>query len=163
MPNSAKTRTRFGSDWIDYGVSIFPVYASPAKGRLSLDLQALAKTTGDDSLFFGLIGLDYRRSLLHEHTHQPANAPPKAEPERRPDYIPYFGLSADEVVGDLVAVEDGVHSGVRTGVAGSAFLGVTWRNRAYVELRYMQFSELKGFDLSGFSLNIGCRFRISGY
>jgi len=173
LPTSSKTQTRFGSDWLDYGVSFYPVYASPSKGRLSLDLQVLANTSGDDSLFFGLIGLDYRRSMLREHTAKPEKASPNAQPNaqppvpqlarpRRPDYIPYFGFSADEVVGDLVAVEDGVHSGVRTGVAGSAFIGVTWRNRAYIEARYLKLSELKGFDLSGFSLNVGCRFRISG-
>lgn len=186
LPTSAKTRSRFGSSWFSFGAGITPVYASTTKGRFSPDLQFISQSSGDDYAFFGLLGLEYRQALVKRHrraTKSDAGAPGapaanadsaeaqqkdkpktdhKSEPETLRNYIPYFGFTVDEAVGDLRSIEDNIHSGVRTGVAGSAFLGVTFRNRAYFEARYTQTSVLKSFDLSGFILSAGVRFRLAG-
>ena len=171
MPTSSKTRERFGGDWFSYGIGLSSISTPHNNGRVSPDIQFLSQSNGDDTVFFGLIGLEYRQSLLFGQRRKPVNQPPNPQPggqpqpeaERKPSYVPYFGVSAYEAVGDLRAVEDNVHSGVRTGVAGAAFLGIEYQNQAYFEARYVQTSVLKSFDLSGFSLTIGYRFKIVGY
>jgi hypothetical protein len=166
MPTSAKTTGRFGNDWFSYGVGITPLSTPRSRGRFSPDIQILSQSSGDDSLFFGLIGIEYRQALLPHLGGKPPKqkqGQPPPPPIREPELVPYVGVSAYDAVGDLKAVEDNVHSGIRSGAAGAAFVGVEYRNRAYLEARYIQTSVLKGFDLSGFSISIGYRFRIAGY
>lgn len=177
LPTSAKTRGRFGSEWSSFGVGIFPVSTPSSRGHFSASLDALSQSNGNDYAYFGLFGVQYRQAILPHLSEKPTTEPPKPQPgnqpqpgnppkpapERKPNYIPYYGFSAYEAIGDLRAVEDNVHSGIRTGVAGAAFFGVQYRDRAYIEAKYLQTSVLKSFDLSGFTLNIGYRFKIVGY
>ena len=110
MPASSKTRDRFSSDWLSYGVGISSISTPRSSGRFSPDIQILSQSNGDDSLFFGLIGVEYQQALIPGQGQKAAKqqpGQPKPEPPHNRDYIPYFGLSAYEAVGDLVAVEDG--------------------------------------------------------
>lgn len=73
--------------------------------------------------------------------------------------MPYTGVSADLMVGQLRDVSVDEHSVVHSGVSGSVFIGINYRIHAFIEARFRADSVIESFDLSGFSLNMGYRFR----
>jgi hypothetical protein len=174
IPTSSRTRDKFGSTWLDIGPSFGRITGPKLRGALTPDIHILSQSHDGNRLFVGLLGLEYRRPLSFGRSHRPSGpaVPPgedgkpgeppsgdKANPVASDPTKPYFGFSADLSVGDIRDVQDGIHSGVRTGAAGSVFLGLKIRDRAFIEARYRQTSVVKSFDLSGFQLSAGYRFR----
>ena len=174
LPTNSKTRERFGSSWIDIGLSIGGLTSPRASGKFSPDIQFLTHSNNDDFVFVGLIGVDYRKALLSGRRQRgertqgqpedsgqrppaemqpgeqgkpkaPQRRPSNLPPYHQPDLIPYVGFSADLAVGDLRSIEDNVHSGISTGAVGTSFVGLNFKNRAYIEARYTQTTVIKGF------------------
>ena len=168
LPVSARTRNRFGTGWLDYGPSLGSIYTARDGGAITPDIHILGRTSGADKVLFVLAGVEYRKALISlprvETTTKGGSG--KEAPQvpialkPLPVWIPYAGASFDIVVGDALSYEDNVHSGIRQGLGGSVFSGVTYRNRAYIEARFIGTSTIKSFDLSGFSINVGLRFRL---
>ena len=152
-------------------------------GSVKPDLHFLSQSKNGNRLFFGLVGIEYRRPLLFGFPKPPKpgeapkggendppsndggeNKPPAPEGNpalmfHKPPFIPYVGISADLAIGEIRAAADGVHSGIRTGAVGSAFFGLNIGDNAFVEARYQQSTVIKSFDLSGVKLSAGIRFK----
>jgi hypothetical protein len=159
FPVSAKTRNRFGTGWVDYGPSLGSIYTARDGGAVLPDIHILNRSAGTDRVLFVLVGAEYRKALI------PLPNPKKSDTGKpamlaMPAWIPYAGAGLDLLIGDALSYEDNVHSGIRQGFGGSVFSGVTYRNRAYIEARFIGTSTVKSFDLSGFSINVGLRFRL---
>ena len=185
IPTSSKTRSQFGSTWWDYGVG-FGLNRVRTAGGFRPDLHILSQAADGNRFFIGLVGVEYRKALLfgmrRPQTPSGKNGDGNAQPQggsgkpgdgngappenpvpakpKLPYLLPYFGFSADLAVGDLRDVGDDVHSGVRTGFSGTAFLGVNIGRGFYFETRYREVTQFKGFDLSGLNFTAGYRFRL---
>ena len=160
IPSNALTRNRFGSTWFDIGPGFGSVDIARDNGRFSPDIHILGKANGWNSALFVMLGAEYRKALLPNRTQPDEKKPGKSKPVPLPAWIPYAGGSLDLMVGDLISDQDNIGSGIRNGAAASAFIGITYKNRGYVEARYIGTTTVKGFDLSGWSLSAGIRFRL---
>ncbi|HEV2471756.1 MAG TPA: hypothetical protein VGS41_03765 [Chthonomonadales bacterium] len=161
FPVSSKTRSRFGSSWLDIGASIGPVGGETHKGRFGFDFQLISGGQGPDYAYLGLFGAQYRRALVRLHPRSTGNPQggPTQQPWRRPGVVPYLGASVDLALAYMRSVEDNVPSGVQSGAAGTLFLGVNFGSRAYLEARWLQSTNIRGFDFSGAEVSAGYRIR----
>ncbi len=132
-----------------------------------------------NNMFAGLLGVGYRWPLIFGHlkrevvpaaaTGQPAGAgqgngsaggPRTTTRLIYPRWTPYFGVAGDLVIADVHDLADNIHSGVRCGGSGDAFLGISYLRRGFVEVRYRLMSDIKSFDFSGLSISAGYRIRL---
>jgi hypothetical protein len=160
LPSNARTRDRFGSTWFDIGPGFGSVDIARDNGRFSPDIHILGKANEGNSALFVMLGAEYRRALLPTHSQRGDKQTADKKPLPLPAWIPYTGGSLNLMVGDLISDQDNIGSGIRNGAAASAFIGITYKNRGYVEARYIGTTTVKGFDLSGWSLSAGVRFRL---
>jgi hypothetical protein len=146
FPSSGKTRNRFGSSWLNFGIGVGSVRRATSRGRFAVDFSLFSRQGDDDNrAFFAPIGVEYRRALLSRST----------ETDK---LIPYAGASANVVFADIRSDQDNVHSGFRTTVGGSIFVGTTVGESGFIQAKYLGIGKIKGFDLSGMSLTAGVRF-----
>lgn len=141
LPTSNKTRNQFGSTWYTLGLGLGNINTITTKGQTTFDLQILYQKKGDNHAFLAPVGIGYRQAFS-------ANGP----------NVAYYGVTGDLYLADLRSGDYGVHSGLRTGVGGSALLGVNFGDSGYLEARYLFVSKIKSFDLSGLDLTAGYRF-----
>jgi hypothetical protein len=106
-----------------------------------IDYNALYNKAGKDFAFIAPIGVEYQQFL-----------------GRCEKANPYVGASADMVFTDVRSDEDNVKAGLRIVPGGSAFAGVSFGRRAFLEARYTLVADVKGFDFSGTNLTLGFRF-----
>lgn len=160
LPTSARTQRAFKSAWVDVGLGLGAIAHLKEGGRFAPDIHILSQVANGNRLFFGLVGIDYRHPFGVKFPHPAdSNRDGAQSPMPIPNWVPYFGASADLMVGDLRDVSEGIHSAVRTGLSGSLFAGINFRDHAFMEARYREDTVVKSFDLSGFSFNVGYRFR----
>jgi len=145
IPTSSRTRAAFGDTWIDYGVGFRPIQLVTRHGAAGLDFNIIS-TSGTGKKAF-LIPV----TLIYKQAFSGSDEPGKG-------ITPYFGASAGLLLADLRSDNYNVHSGYRVGFGGTALLGITFGQKAYIETRYEEFSKIKGFDLSGFNIAGGFRF-----
>ncbi len=141
LPTSSKTRDQFGNTWYTVGLGLGNINKITAKGQTTFDLQILYQKKGDNHAFLAPIGVGYRQAF----SQTAANTA-------------YYGVTGDLYLADLRSGDYGVHSGLRTGVGGSALVGINFGDSGYLEARYLLVSRIKGFDLSGLNLTAGYRF-----
>lgn len=160
IPTSGRTRNAFGGSWFDFGLGLGPIAHLSENGRFAPDLHFITQAANGNRMFFGLVGVEYRRPFGVRFPHPEQQGGGGAEPVlHRPDWVPYVGASADLMVGQLRDVSVGEHSVVHSGGSGSLFIGINFRDHAFFEARYREDTVIETFDLSGFSLNAGYRFR----
>lgn len=140
LPESGKTRSRFGSAWLSVGVGIGGIRTSPVRGKFSPDFDLFYQTRGRNHAFFLPFGLDYRRSLY------------------RARVAPYVGATAEACITDIHTVEDNIASRYRMAYGGSVYAGVAAGRNLFGEVRYYGLTRVRGIDLSGVNLKLGYRF-----
>jgi len=145
IPTDARTRAAFGDTWVDYGIGFRPIQLVTRHGAAGLDFNIIS-TDGTGRKAF-LIPV----TLIYKQAFGSSDEPGKG-------LTPYFGVSAGLLLADLRSDNYNVHSGFRAGYGGTALIGVTYKQKAYLEARYEEFSKIKGFDLSGLNIATGFRF-----
>lgn len=143
LPTDSKTRDRFGSSWFSLGLGFGQINSVKSAGQLGLDLNLQYQKHNGNRIFLLPVGLGYRIGLTKD-------------PEAKT--VPYAGVSGDLILADARSVQDNVHSGFKTGVGGSALIGVNFGDSGNIEARYQLTSRIKSFDYSGLSLSAGFRF-----
>lgn len=141
LPSSSKTRNRFGDTWVGIGIGLGSINPVSTHGAVTLDANLFYHGRDGNHAFFFPVGVGYRIAL------SPSTS-----------VIPYAGVSADVNFADITSNPDNVHNSFTVGGGGSAFVGVNFGDRAFVEARYLALSKASGFDLSGLSLSAGYRF-----
>lgn len=172
LPTNSRTQSRFGSAWFDFGPGIGAIAGIRSGGKISPDLHFASQDNNGNHVFLALLGVEYKYPLLSGRPagkksgdKEPKSGESGNEPQTeskmrgRPSVLPYVGASGDLAVVDLHSDEDNVHSGVRTGIAGSLFTGLRFGERAFLEARYRATSTIKTFDLSGVNISAGYRWR----
>jgi hypothetical protein len=141
LPSSSKTRAAFGDTWVSIGIGLGSINPVSTKGTLALDLNILYHDRDGNHVFFAPLGLGYRIALT---------------PGR--NVIPYVGVSADVDFSDITSNPANIHNSFEVGGGGSAFIGVNFTDRAFIEARYYGLSSVNGYDLSGLNIDAGYRF-----
>ena len=141
LPTSSKTRSEFGSAWYSVGIGFGTINQVGPQGQIGFDLQILYQTRDNGHAFVAPVGVSYRKAVSQSGGN-----------------TVYVGLTGDLYLADLRSPTYDVHSGLRTGVGGSALAGVNFGKSGYLEARYLLVSRIKSFDLSGLNLTAGYRF-----
>jgi hypothetical protein len=142
MPTSSKTRDRLGSTWTSFGLGIGGVGSARRQGALNLDFQVLYNQHNGNSALIIPIGVEYRKGF--------------AQPGQSAD--PYVSVGIDADITDFGSHQDNIDQKVRVTEGAYAALGITFSQRAFLDVRYRAISSVKGFDLSGTELSAGIRF-----
>lgn len=143
FPSSDKTRRAFGDKFVSIGFGAGMLAKTSEKGRFSADVSLIRNRIAESNVFLAPLGINYSRSVGMGSR-----------------ITPYIGSSVDFYIANLQSRRQDfdVKSGIRTGLGTSLFMGVNYKQRAFLQTRYNQISHMSGFDLSGFSLNTGLRF-----
>lgn len=141
FPTNSKVRDRFGSSWLGVYLGLGPIAQPNDHHTWTIDYSVLYNKVDSNYALIAPIGLSYRRFFTHNKS-----------------FNPYVGTSGDLVISDVRSDPDNVKAGVRTGLGGSVFGGVSMGERAFFEARYNLMGTVKGFDFSGTSLTLGYRF-----
>ena len=141
LPTNSRTRSTFGSTWVNVGLGIGGIPRARAGGRVEFDLGLYGTSKRDRAILVAPIGVSYRRAL-----------------GTGINGGPYAGASADLFLTQLRSDSEGIRSRIRGTGGGSVFLGTTFEERAYVQARYFLLGKIRGYDLSGLNLSTGYRF-----
>lgn len=146
VPALPAVRERFGDRWTNIGFGVGAVRAPARRGAWSADVSVLSnrRTRGDGqgSALVVPFGAEYRVSI--------------GEPSGL--WRPYGGGMAG---GLLAWVDDPASTksvAGRFAPSGGVFLGVAYRDRAYVELHGYAFGRTGDWRLGGFNFAAGFRF-----
>lgn len=142
FPTNAKTRSTFGSSWTMIGLTLDYRDEDRSKSRFQFQIDGFnRKSFGDHASIFQ-IGAKYTQRLNNSR-----------------HFSPYFGGGAGWCVASVKSVADGVDTGLRSaGVGGNAFVGANLGMNIKVEASYHAFPNVKGFNLSGFSVGMQWQF-----
>jgi hypothetical protein len=180
----AKTRRVFGPTVLGLGPGIGAPSLS-LKGRIGADLSILRddKTiTGQRNKFTVVFaGVEYRRAYIppralraiaaaqeaarrqaaQSQTADPTSpdAPP-ANVQRAfspPPVLPYYGASVGAVYANVEAPSAGV-DGSGLGASGSVFVGLSLKQRVFLEARLRGATRTQSFNFSGGGVTLGVRF-----
>jgi len=158
LPTSNETKNTFGDSWTTFGIGLGSITTPPGgPGQIVLDLDVYYKKRGQNRVTMIPISLEYRKSL--------GRAPAIGEDGQPVDprqpgrgLTPYVGVAGSLVLADLRVPSQNIGSGFRATVGGSALLGTTISDDAYLEARYLAVGRVRGYDLSGLNLTAGFRF-----
>ena len=141
-PTSGKTRDTFGSTWTMVGVTIDYRDDDRSKSRFQFQIDGIRRTSYSDLAVIFPIGFKYTERLNASRS-----------------FSPYFGGSVGWCIADVRSVADGIDTGLRSvGVGGSGFVGVNVGMNVKLEAAYHVFPDIKGFNLSGFSIGAQLQF-----
>jgi hypothetical protein len=141
-PTSGKTRSTFGSTWTMVGLTIDYRDEDRSKSRFQFEIDGIRRKSGTDLAVIFPIGFKYTERLNASRT-----------------FSPYFGGTLGWCIADVRSVADGVDTGLRSaGVGGSGFVGANVGMNIKLEAAYHVFPNIKGFNLSGFSIGAQLQF-----
>jgi hypothetical protein len=154
LPTDDKTRTRFGSTWVTFGIGFGSVLSrAQSQGQFLLDLDVYARSRSGNRAVVVPIGVQYRRSLLGGG----GGSGGGGDLAGRSSFVPYVGASANLVVVSLRVPDEDIDSTRVTAGAGVA-LGAMVGEAGYAEARYLFIGRTLGYDTSGFTVSVGLRF-----
>lgn len=181
IPTSSRTRQLFGSKWTSYGPGIGSV-AAPGKGELKFEFDVLTASKGRNKAMIIPLFLEYRLPVFGGILPIPGGPPPgdkSADDAARgaggppsgddkssgpgpgggePPFIPYVSVGAGGYATQLKVESLGIPSKWRASFGVTAALGVSFRDRGFIEFRYRTASRVQGIDLSGGQIRFGVRF-----
>lgn len=137
----SRARDRFG-DAFGFSPGFGGFQRAKEKGQFEPAFEFVTAGRNDSNALLVPVGIGYRRGLSLDN--QPIQ--------------PYVGLTADFVGTWIGSRPDDIKWGFRPAYGGSAFIGVNYQNRGFLEARYRQISDVRGFDFSGVQLGAGVRF-----
>ena len=141
LPTDEHTRDRFGSSWSSISLGLGGVGETGKRAHFATEMNLIYQSKGDNHVFLAPIGLTYR---IHQGPQGGVR--------------PYTGASLGVLVVSLHSAQDNVSSGLTSGVYGSLYAGVTFKDNYFVEARYYAASKVSSFDLSGTDISAGIRF-----
>jgi hypothetical protein len=152
LPTDDKTRARFGSTWVTFGIGFGSVLSrAQSEGQFLLDLDVYTRSRSGNRAVIVPIGVQYRRSLIGGVGGSGGDLAGKSS------FVPYVGASANLVVVDLRVPDEDIDSTRVTAGAGLA-LGAMVGEAGYAEARYLLTGRTLGYDTSGFTVSVGLRF-----
>jgi hypothetical protein len=152
LPTDDKTRARFGSTWVTFGIGFGSVLSrAQSQGQFLLDLDVYTRSRSGNRAVIVPIGVQYRRSLIG------GGGGSGGDLADRSSFVPYVGASANLVVVSLRVPDEDIDSTRVTAGAGVA-LGAMVGEAGYAEARYLFTGRTLGYDTSGFTVSVGLRF-----
>ena len=139
QPISARSQHLFGGAWLSFSPGIGEIERAGRGGLFSFDFDVLSSEKHRNLAIIAPIGIDYR----------------VAGPGRTAAYV---GAGANAFVTYLSVPALAIRPGVRVSPGGSAFVGVTSGDRAYLEVRYRALARIRGLEMSGGEVLTGLRF-----
>lgn len=136
-----RARNRFG-DAFGFGLGLGGFQRAQQKGEFAPVFDFLTAGRNDSNALLVPLGVGYRRGLSTD-TQQ---------------IQPYIGATAEFVGTYIGSRPDDIKWGFRPAYGGSAFIGLNYQNRGFLEARYRAISDVRGFDFSGVQLGAGVRF-----
>ncbi len=143
LPTSGKTADAFGSTFTNIGLGLGAVRKATNRGEYNFDLNIITNRRHGSDFTLIPVGAAWRRSLGNTE-----NA----------SISPYFGYGLNVIGAQLQSDRYNLPSRFRFGASASIFTGVNFGESAYIQARYYETTQMRGFDLSGTSLSIGIRF-----
>lgn len=141
-PTSGKTRSTFGNTWTMVGLTIDYRDDDRSKSRFQFQIDGIRRKSGIDQAAIFPIGFKYTERLNASRT-----------------FSPYLGGTLGWCIADVRSVADGIDTGLRSvGVGGSGFVGANVGMNVKLEAAYHVFPNIKGFNLSGFSIGAQLQF-----
>lgn len=141
--SNARSRNRFGDTEFSIGLGFTPIRQATTKGDFGFDFKLFYLKENNNRAIWAPIGVDYRKAF------------PSTEDAK---FRPYIGASLNAVPANIKAPLDGVDTKLKFGLGGSAFAGLLFSDKVYVEARYIGITKISTFDLSGAALTAGIRF-----
>jgi hypothetical protein len=163
IPNSAATRTRFGSNWSGFGPGIGPTLApSGARAkRLLPDFSVLQSRRGRNetapNALLIMAGVGKRSTFGNKSSVNPSVSDTGEVTLKVAPNVPYYGWAVDGVF-SVIDLGGRDNREISFGLCGALILGYTINQNAFVETRYRQMTQAAGFDFSGIEFRIGVRF-----
>ncbi len=133
VPSDERTRSRFGDSWTSLGISAGFRDEARQRNRVEFRADSIFRNSGDNHLYVVPLGV----SLKHRFS-------------TRERVSPYAGAGVYACPMILKCPADSVDTGLEVIGGASVFLGTDLGSSVKIEAGYYRFSQIEGFDLSGF-------------
>ncbi len=139
-PTSRAMRDRFGGSWQGGGFGFGRVEVPQAKSVLDTEAGWLSSSKGSNRIIMIPLGLRWRTAFGASNNR------------------PFFGVGGGLLVTETRVPEENLPSRWRGGATGSAFAGIAFGGNGSAQIGYRWADRIRGFDMSGTSLDFSVRF-----
>ncbi|MBC7807556.1 MAG: hypothetical protein H7145_15575 [Akkermansiaceae bacterium] len=139
-PASGAMRDRFGSSWQGFGFGFGRVEVPQARSVLDTETGWLSSSKGSNRVTLIPLGVRWRTAFGASNNR------------------PFIGVGGGLLVSETRVPSENLPSRWRGGATGSAFAGIAFGGNGSVQVGYRWADRIRGFDMSGSSLDFAVRF-----
>jgi hypothetical protein len=139
LPASRAMRDRFGGQWQGFGFGLGRVPVPEARLVLDTETGWLSASKGANRVTLIPVGLRLQTAYGASNSR------------------PFVGVGAGVLLSETRVTSENLPSRWRGGVTGSAFAGIAFGGNGSVQLGYRWAGRIRGFDMSGSSLDFAVR------